>query len=593
MHCLMIFDHLNDIIFNECDKNFLERINNIAKNDHILNVDNEPISEEVQANILIHLFSPVITSQRIMMGQFGNSYTFIKCYENMTICMDEYMGFLFVYISNEDISNIKRYLNVSIAMTRYLCGPDVYRLKDSCKGYFLNIIDCYRNLYKNNSSILIEAIEQINLNSSLSSEILKILNESVQALISKTTCTKLHALILVQNKFLSLYSSPVANELSPIDILFATILCESQKRNDSSKNEIFSCLAFLYGNEILPKCIPHMLFIIPLNKDANLIFFLETGNISISSSLYETFCHFHAIQIVQIQRDEKLLKIAYENLEIAVRKLSDGLKKNKDGRSQMIFKDLTKKWDVIKKKYVEFFKTLSEESLLRAETLSLGLLETLKSLLNLIATDEVMLRSYSELISVVASEVTEKFKEYSEFILVKSEENLTIEAYIKEFPGLVHFIYVDRNTHKMTSPDVDSLCQSTELIDKNKIWKMVNFSLRQAEEGALLIIWKDFTFCYTHFIWFENLNGSPLKPLLLPSNFTKTLLNSSLFQMDFYQKLKEICFPKMLPSKIKCYELFCVHLGLVTSTLVLEHTRRLAATIWELNGPPPHSFDLL
>lgn len=61
----------------------------------------------------------------------------------------------------------------------------------------------------------------------------------------------------------------------------------------------------------------------------------------------------------------------------------------------------------------------------------------------------------------------------------------------------------------------------------------------------------------------------------------------------FRRKLKEVCFPKMSSAKIRCYELFCVHLGLVTASCVLEHTRRLAATIWELRGLKAHPIDLL
>lgn len=54
-----------------------------------------------------------------------------------------------------------------------------------------------------------------------------------------------------------------------------------------------------------------------------------------------------------------------------------------------------------------------------------------------------------------------------------------------------------------------------------------------------------------------------------------------------------MCFPKMAPNKIKCYELFCVHLGLVTAQCVLEQTRRLSASIWELKGHPNHPIDLI
>lgn len=63
--------------------------------------------------------------------------------------------------------------------------------------------------------------------------------------------------------------------------------------------------------------------------------------------------------------------------------------------------------------------------------------------------------------------------------------------------------------------------------------------------------------------------------------------------MIFFRKLAEACFPKLSPNKIRIYELYCVHLGLATSSCVLEHSRRLAATIWEVTGVPNNPADIL
>lgn len=54
--------------------------------------------------------------------------------------------------------------------------------------------------------------------------------------------------------------------------------------------------------------------------------------------------------------------------------------------------------------------------------------------------------------------------------------------------------------------------------------------------------------------------------------------------------LIETCFPKNA-AKIKCFELYCVHLGLATASCVLEHNRRLAATINEATGMPSGGMD--
>lgn len=45
--------------------------------------------------------------------------------------------------------------------------------------------------------------------------------------------------------------------------------------------------------------------------------------------------------------------------------------------------------------------------------------------------------------------------------------------------------------------------------------------------------------------------------------------------------LIEKCFPKGA-SRIRCFELYTIHLGVVNNTCVMEHNRRLAATITEI-----------
>lgn len=67
--------------------------------------------------------------------------------------------------------------------------------------------------------------------------------------------------------------------------------------------------------------------------------------------------------------------------------------------------------------------------------------------------------------------------------------------------------------------------------------------------------------------------------------FTSKLQFYSVFanvNMSFvHRKLTESFFPKVTNStnKIKIYELFTIHLGLVNPHLQLEHSRRLIATI--------------
>ncbi|CAH1963927.1 unnamed protein product [Acanthoscelides obtectus] len=593
MNCLLIFDHLNDIIYTKFDDKFAKHITEFAA---AYGFQSEVQSEGcLDSNIIVQMFSPIITSHRIMNCQFGNSYTSIQCEDNLSMHFDEYMGYLFVLIGNENQLYMKRLLNVCVTMVRYLCGPDVYQLKAKEDKTILlnNVIDSWASLHQNNQTTLVEAIEQLFINSDLSSSTIKALKESVDKLSSFIECNRIHALILVQNKFLSLYSSQNAKELSAADIVFSTILCETVR----DRTTISSYQVLLSGPEQQPKCLPHVMHILPLSEGIHLIYLIEIGNAAVAASLYETFCHLHTMQQVQIQREKETLQPAFENLDLATRRLNESLKKTKNSQIENSHKQLMKKWDVIKKKYQEYLKNASDEALLRAETLALGFLENLKELLSLTSVDSAILQSSVKSVKDVANGVQDKLATYDEFLKAKgiqnfslgSSDSLTVNKYLEEFPGLVHFIYIDRTTHRVTTPTLDFSSEEGEFT-KIKIWSMVNFTREHVQEGNMSLMWKDSTFNYAYFLWFEDSSGAPLKPANFPTSIS--LLPGILCE-DFYYKLKELCFPKMSPNKIRCYELFCIHLGLVTASCVLEQTRRLSATIWELRGHPSHAIDLL
>lgn len=88
--------------------------------------------------------------------------------------------------------------------------------------------------------MLIEAIEQLSVNSEVASSVLKVLHDACDKLkSSQSEFSNLHMLILVGSKFLSLYSSKNAHDLCASDILLMTLLCSmiNKKRKRGSGND--------------------------------------------------------------------------------------------------------------------------------------------------------------------------------------------------------------------------------------------------------------------------------------------------------------------------------------------------------------------
>lgn len=293
------------------------------------------------------------------------------------------------------------------------------------------LIDSWTNLQDIDQAVFVEAVEQLVVNSDVSSVTLQILRKSVDKLVSSIDCSKIHAMVLVNNKFLSLYSSQNAKELSASDILFSTIISQSSTEifEKDAETSIDSLQILLAGCEATPSCLSHVIHVISICQGINLVYLLEVGNPVISSTLYDAFHHLHTMQFIQIQKDAETLRPAFENLELAMKRLNDALKKSKNGLIENSGKQLAKKWDIIRKKYLDFIKSNSDEALLRAETLALGLLENLKQLLSLTSIDEKIVASSQKQTIEVAKIVSEKLNSYNEFLKVKSIRNFTLGSY--------------------------------------------------------------------------------------------------------------------------------------------------------------------
>lgn len=55
----------------------------------LISQESEGDDSTLSPNVIIQLFSPMVTSQRVMSCQFGNSYTFIQCQDGTNMVFDE------------------------------------------------------------------------------------------------------------------------------------------------------------------------------------------------------------------------------------------------------------------------------------------------------------------------------------------------------------------------------------------------------------------------------------------------------------------------------------------------------------------------
>ncbi|XP_067640849.1 BLOC-3 complex member HPS1 [Eurosta solidaginis] len=587
MNGLIVFNSANDVVFQQLNKELADHF--FAKNADLF--PENATAASIDGNIILQIFSPIINSQRIMHCQFDNTYSSFQCDNGLNFTFGDLLGYTFVKIGQRPVDILKRHLGIAIALARHLYGANLFATQaNSVQEELLsNCLESYEDhLWDEEEAMMIEALPRLLINHELNRVVRSALDSTLQRL-RDLGHQRAHAILFASHKFVASVTSRQALALSPSDLVFLTLLTRSIERERRPLNR--SVAVFLQGasHDSQSGCVPCIAQLSLLGKGVLLVQVIEYANLQVACSIYDTFFVLQKITSLQVQGDSDAMKPTYDSLESFIKQSLDALKRSKLKGDELdtSLKKFVSKWENLKKMYIDFFRTFEREILVRIESNIPAFMDELKQLFTLTCCDSsgIALDQLAELASFAEG----KLLEVSEFLAVKAERNISIQAYLEDFPGLIHFVYVDRTTGLMIAPDL----RANQLISKQRLWSMVEFTRNYLKKGHSTVTWKDKTFHYSYFLWFEDQSGGSMKSIDMQQHIVASASSNNAFKpqfepgilaADYYQQLGEVCYPKATPGKVKCFELFCIHLGLVTATCAVEHARRLVATIADVAG---------
>lgn len=128
---VLLFDNHDDLLYVYSDGEFKNRIRCVSYTLDMWGVPGDCVQDDdirtrmdAESMILMQIFSPLLTSYRIMSQEFQNSYDCITCEDGSTTAFYEQMGFLLIAVAKSTV-NAAHLAKVCFSVMQHVCGPSL------------------------------------------------------------------------------------------------------------------------------------------------------------------------------------------------------------------------------------------------------------------------------------------------------------------------------------------------------------------------------------------------------------------------------------------------------------------------------------
>ena len=179
---------------------------------------------------------------------------------------------------------------------------------------------------------------------------------------------------------------------------------------------------------------------------------------------------------------------------------------------------------------------------------------------------------------------------YLSFFVAKEHTHLSMLSYAHQYPGLVHFLLIDRVSHRLLAPSLLPLwgqsfegrsemshTQHTALLHAH-VWQMCSLAQQQLREGILSSLLLRADFNYFHELWAEDHDRHRLSfdsSFSVPSSLEAPI--DAALDASFFSSLLARQFPGK--NNVRCFEIHCLYLGSISSATLKKYNELLLAQL--------------